>query len=194
MDTKNTIKFFNDLAPSWDNSKKQTNQEIDQLLKRLPIKLNDKVLDVGCGTGIITNNLFNISNKPVLGIDISSKMIDIAKQKHKNNQNISFLCMNFTEFKGSDYDFVVIFNAYPHFIDTNLLKQTLLSVLKPGGKFAILHDLSLEELTKIHEGISSSVSRNIERAKVEASFFEPEFRIIETKEDTHLYYILVEKK
>ncbi|MBT5911292.1 tetratricopeptide repeat protein [Rhodospirillaceae bacterium] len=41
----------------------------------------DKVIDLGCGTGLSGDKFFDISNK-MIGIDLSSKMIEKAKEKN----------------------------------------------------------------------------------------------------------------
>ncbi|MGC8940435.1 MAG: class I SAM-dependent methyltransferase [Candidatus Nanoarchaeia archaeon] len=45
----------------------------------LNIKPNEKILDVGCGTGIITKQIYN-KCKNVWGVDISEGMLSVAKE------------------------------------------------------------------------------------------------------------------
>ena len=53
----NNIKdFFNSLAPTWDKNEVNIKQ-INKLLLSLPIKKNDFILDLGCGTGKISSSL-----------------------------------------------------------------------------------------------------------------------------------------
>ena len=47
--------------------------------------LKGKILDAGCGTGLLTKNLFEIdSHLDIIGIDASQNMIDIYKQINQN--------------------------------------------------------------------------------------------------------------
>ncbi|XP_031355363.1 juvenile hormone acid O-methyltransferase-like isoform X2 [Photinus pyralis] len=63
-------------------------------LKDFNFKENCQVLDVGCGPGDITRHgllpLLPKSTKKLMGVDISSDMIDFAKQFHQDDDRISF--------------------------------------------------------------------------------------------------------
>jgi 2-polyprenyl-3-methyl-5-hydroxy-6-metoxy-1,4-benzoquinol methylase len=59
------------------------------IMRLIKDKLLDNVLDIGCGTGVLTKELSKIS-KHVVGIDPSKISIDIARKFCKENNNISF--------------------------------------------------------------------------------------------------------
>ncbi|MBN1975298.1 MAG: methyltransferase domain-containing protein [Sedimentisphaerales bacterium] len=90
------------IREEWDNiSKIRYNQIIDgkDISYRyviLPCVLDlakksnfSKVIDIGCGTGVLTSMLAKRSNK-VLAIDISPKSIEITKSHCKKQKNILF--------------------------------------------------------------------------------------------------------
>ena len=52
------------------------------------------VLDAGCGTGKFLN-ILEENSKKYIGIDISDKQLEKAKEKSKKN-NSSFICSNLT--------------------------------------------------------------------------------------------------
>ena len=58
---------------------------LEYILSRLEIK-NKKILDIGCGGGILSEELSKMGAK-VTGIDSSKKSINIAK-KHANEQDL----------------------------------------------------------------------------------------------------------
>jgi len=64
---------------------------IHSLLKKF--KSKNKILEIGCGTGIHANNLAKL-NYDILGIDLSAEMISIAKKKYLKKKNIKFLKKN----------------------------------------------------------------------------------------------------
>ena len=73
MDTR---EFFNNLASSW--SKYSTEEQIKKaktLLDILDIKEGTRVLDLACGTGVISNTLYNYSKRNVLvyGASLNSR-------------------------------------------------------------------------------------------------------------------------
>lgn len=70
---------------------KNTDYEVDFIIKELSLKTGDKILDMGCGTG---RHSVELAKKGMLmtGIDLSNDMLNIAKQKaKKNNLQINFI-------------------------------------------------------------------------------------------------------
>ncbi len=100
-----------------------------------------KILDFGCGYGILSNFLaLNQSDRDVLGMDLNRKRIDVAKRSIKGRKNISFRCIPFGGLKLSTFDAVVMTDVLHH-IDENEINSILRSVwqcLRPGGKLVIL--------------------------------------------------------
>jgi hypothetical protein len=76
-------KHFDQVAESYDKYKKNHQFYYNNLKTLLSsyIPTNSKVIEIGCGTGDLIDSL-----KPSYGygFDISAKMIDIAKTKHKH--------------------------------------------------------------------------------------------------------------
>ena len=97
--TKKTIKYYNDIANDYfrSNAAVVMKDKIDKFISLLP---GEKVLDVACGPGHDTDYLtkkgFNC-----LGIDLSEKMIEIAKQ----NSRGKFEVMDFFNLKFEDDTF-----------------------------------------------------------------------------------------
>lgn len=73
------------------------------------IKKSTKVLNIGCGSVAFNVDLARKS-KHVTSIDISDKMIEIAKKsiaKHKVKNNVKFLCMDIMDYTSKEnYDVV----------------------------------------------------------------------------------------
>ena len=82
--------FFNKLAADWDTICEHDPKKIECLLTMCGNLENKRILDVGCGTGILEGFLGKIPGVSVLGIDISERMIEIAVKKY-NSENIRFL-------------------------------------------------------------------------------------------------------
>ena len=89
----NSEKFWNRIAKNFDKYENKGELTYLKIIENMKKYLNksDIVLDFGCGTGLVTNELAaNVSM--IHGIDISSKMIEIARKKAtvRNIQNIEF--------------------------------------------------------------------------------------------------------
>lgn len=186
--------FFDSLAYSWDNLEEADENIKLYLLQKIDIKKGDKVIDIACGTGAITKYIYYFSQNNIDCIDISNNMINVAKNKYKDLNYANFKCEDFLELQSENtYDVAIIYNAYPHFIDVEAFASKLNGVLKKGGKFAILHSLTLDNLKKCHESLNDSLSREIKDLDFESSLFKKYFKIIACKEEENCFYIIGKK-
>lgn len=109
--------------------------EIQEFAAQLPEKA--KVLDLGCGSGYITNYLHN-QNLNAVGLDFSQEMINIAKEKYPT---IDFLLADFVSiqnyFDENSVDaLIAVYSLY--FVPKEQFESVLKSlskVLKNDGKF-----------------------------------------------------------
>jgi ubiquinone biosynthesis O-methyltransferase len=92
-----------------------------------------KILDVGCGNGIITMNLARWGFT-VLGIDVSEKAIQEAMAKNIF-PNATFLVKSADELTadGAQYDGIVCSEVLEHLNNPSQLLRTLHQALKPSG-------------------------------------------------------------
>jgi ubiquinone/menaquinone biosynthesis C-methylase UbiE len=115
------------------------------------------VLDVATGTGSLAIELGKTA-KSVVGIDLSDKMLAVAKRK-SSSDNITFQQMDASqmEFEDKSFDIVTIslgLHDMPLEVRTAVLNESK-RVLKPNGKLFILeHDLPKN---KIFSSISAKV-------------------------------------
>lgn len=186
--------FFDERASKWDEWADDDLERVRHLFGRISVKPGDRVLDCACGTGVVTGLLHEMSQKPVLGIDIAPKMIEIAKRKYEGHESIIFQTCDFLSLEEGEFDLVVIYNAYPHFLDPKALSEQLSERLCSKGRFAIVHSLGRERLAAHHKHMSSPLSRDLLPANEEAKYFEEGFRIIVADEGEDFYLIVGEKR
>ena len=114
---ENIKDFFDKKAKDWD---KTSVSDPVKIINKLNIK-NKDVLDVGCGTGILERYLYEA--KSLDCIDLSQKMIDIAKEKYPN---INYICTSIYNYcPNKKYDLIIMYNVYPHLIDKKKLVDKL---------------------------------------------------------------------
>lgn len=187
-----TKEFFDNLAPTWNH--KETNSQSDILefiSKNIPLKKGMKTLDVGCGTGIISNALNKLTNEKVTAIDLSTEMISIAKKTHSDN--IEFLSCNFYDFDRNGFDALVCFNAYPHFGKGCDFAKKASSILNQNGICAIIHNISREVISNHHKNLSLDFTRELLPVEEEVKAFEKYFNTIKLV-DNNNYIMILQKK
>ncbi len=186
--------FFDSLAPNWDAQQNKTKEQILPLLRKVGIKERDRVLDLACGTGTITRYLHELSRAPVVGVDISEGMIDIAKKKYENAPWAEFVCGDFLTLSfEKKFDVIVLYNAYPHFMNPHSLSEAFSKSLNPGGVFAIVHSLGRKALDEHHSNVPCAISRSLLAPIEEAKSFTDHFDIKEACEGENFYFILGKK-
>lgn len=129
--------------------------------------ISPEILDLGAGTGLFSEFVLQkYPNAKITLVDLSRKMLDVAKKRFSSNKNIDIIQQDFTTFKGEKlYDAVISSLAIHHLEDKVKaeLYNTIFSLLKPEGIF-----LNAEQVA----GESDYFSRLYDkkwREKVEAS-------------------------
>lgn len=113
--------------------------------ERVPMPLSGKkVLDVGCGGGILTEAIARLGAK-VTGVDASKELIELARdhssvdQKLANNRP-SYECTTIEEHSNlftEHYDAVVASEIIEHVDNKEIFIQACVKAVKPGGKIFI---------------------------------------------------------
>jgi ubiquinone/menaquinone biosynthesis C-methylase UbiE len=101
----------------------------------------DIVLDVGCGTGEFERLLLaEYSSLQIVGVDISEKMLAIAKQKCSIYPQVSFELASASAlpFNSDSFDVIVSASSFHYFDDPLAALTEIKRVLKPDGKVVIL--------------------------------------------------------
>lgn len=94
-----------------------------------------KVLDVGCGTGLITNLFATRYVSKFIGLDFSLG-VDIANQFAKTNHidNVEFVKEDFYSFDPLEkFDIVIAQSFLTHAADPVSALQKLMTAVRPGG-------------------------------------------------------------
>ena len=118
-------------ASLYDNSHNFVSKYGESLLSILNPKEGETILDLGCGTGDLTEKIA-LSGATVIGIDESAEMISTAQKKFPN---IDFRQLNAIDFE-LDQQFDAIFsNAVLHWIlDKEKVINQIFRHLKTGGR------------------------------------------------------------
>ena len=181
--------FFDSLAERWDNMGQDPLPHVRSLLGRVSFRPGSKILDLGCGTGVISGLLHDEYGGDVLGLDVSPKMIEVARRKYDGKEGVTFEVGDFLDpsFTGR-FDYIVCYNAYPHFVDVDAFVERISDCLADGGEFVVFHTLGRERLKAHHSGIGPKISRELDPVDVEAERFARLFTVLEYDEgDNHIF-------
>jgi len=100
-----------------------------------------RILDFGCGYGMLTNLLaLRSPSRSVFGIDLNKKRIHVAQRSASNRNNITFHCGDIEGLEMAQFDAVVMTDVLHHIDDANveILLEKINSCLRSEGILAIL--------------------------------------------------------
>ena len=95
-----------------------------------------KVLDLGCGTGRGIKQLYGLNAGEVYGVDVSEKMLEIAKKKFKT-ANLVLADSEKLPFEYESFDVVTGLFLIVHIGDLRKTFDEAYRVLKKGGVFIL---------------------------------------------------------
>jgi len=141
---KRTIKIWNEIAPRYHKHWASTNngpfQSTNELVILAEIKKGDQVLDIACGTGVVTRKISSIvgKNGNVVSFDISNKALKIAKKYNSSKKNIEFILADAeTIFLKNQFDVITCQYALFFFPNSQKALYNAKLVLKKHGTLAI---------------------------------------------------------
>jgi len=117
---------------------------IERLFSQVDLSKVKKVLEVGCGIGVLSSYLAEKYEWGVTGIDLDPEQIDRAKNDHRENNYLKFLEADVTKlpFGDNEFDLVLSVDALHHIPNRNKAFGEINYVLKSNG-FYVLVDIAL---------------------------------------------------
>jgi len=161
---KKTIDAYNKNAQSWKKNMRGGNSisifhtylEKPAMYENLPELKNKNVLCIGCGSGEEVNYLSSLGVKKIVGIDISERLIEIAKESYSS---LDFCAMDVEvlSFPKDSFDFVYSSLTMHYLKSWDRALKSVNKVLKKGGifLFSITHPFFSASLKYEDEKIKS---------------------------------------
>ncbi|GAB4363397.1 MAG: methyltransferase domain-containing protein [Calditrichia bacterium] len=193
--------FFNDQAKEWDREETPEKLEaLDRIFSRLRLPLDGKILDVGCGTGILVPILKKMSHGRASIIEL-----DHARQMVLQNRNRWIARKRKVVWINADahqlplskesVNAIICFAVYPHFQNKELALREFHRILKHNGFLLILHLMSSERLNVFHRKAGEEVrgDRLEPVEKLAEKVARLGFSLCQTREQDDLYLLLGKK-
>jgi trans-aconitate 2-methyltransferase len=110
-----------------------------EILEKRKFKVNEVVLDAGCGTGRVTKIIANnVKRGKVYAVDVDDNMITNAKKNLKDFSNIVFIKSDLSVVKLPEKMDLIFSNAVIHWVlNHKKLFTNFSALLKPGGELLI---------------------------------------------------------
>lgn len=136
--------FWEKMAPRYDAQSARymdTAYPLTIAAAKRAISPDDTVIDIGCGTGIVTLAIAS-STAHIVGVDIAAAMIDVAKQKAEDQgiTNVAFHIGDTTDQPSLGFDVVLLCNLLHYVTDPAAQLQEAYRLLKPGGTLISVTD------------------------------------------------------
>jgi trans-aconitate 2-methyltransferase len=105
-----------------------------KLIEELHLRGDERVIDLGCGDGVLTHLIAQrVDHGSVLGVDSSPSMIATAKKLERNN--LKFVLMDIQDLNFRDEFDVFFSNSALHWVrDHDRLLDNVLNGLRDGGR------------------------------------------------------------
>ncbi|MCX5769004.1 MAG: class I SAM-dependent methyltransferase [Candidatus Hydrogenedentes bacterium] len=153
--------FFDERAAGWDSGvPADVIERAREIIEGLGIVPGSRVLDVGCGTGVLVPMLRELMQGRgfVAAADVSMNMLREGRKKYGRafagwvEADAGRLPL-----RGGTFDWVLCYSVFPHFEDQGAAVLELAGALRRGGRLAIFHSKSREDINAFHRAAGGEV-------------------------------------
>jgi ubiquinone/menaquinone biosynthesis C-methylase UbiE len=165
MSTATKRRHFNELAPRWDQLPGPSDAlpKVAEFVARASQTRAKRILDVGCGTGILVPYLLRACPQArcVVELDFAEEMLreNARKLAHRH---VARLCADAQAlpFRDECFDLVLCFAVLPHLVDLEAALRELSRVLRRSGGFAVGHLMGSAELNALHHSLGEPLAHD----------------------------------
>jgi cyclopropane fatty-acyl-phospholipid synthase-like methyltransferase len=126
---------------------------LKHLIQVTGIKAGSRVLDMGCGNGMICEYIADISGASVTGIDFIAEAIRQAEQRARSEAyKLRFQVMDLArmDFPPASFDVLLAIDTL-YFTDLKSTLTQMIKILAPGGCMGIFYDQSWQPWTPLED-------------------------------------------
>lgn len=132
--------------------KERADRRADFFVKLGNYNSDSHILEIGCGTSLFTEKVFNVTQSNITAIDISDDLLQRAKQKLPN---VTFLQEDAMNMSFADNTFDSVWgSSVLHHLDIEQALKEIYRVLKPGGPIVFAEPNMLNPQIFIQKNVS----------------------------------------
>jgi len=138
----------------------------NDIIKKLNLKKNDKLLDIGCGCGTMVDRLVRYCKKKKINITLCdiNAVLKISKKKYSNNKNIKFLVGEFQKKKFKQkFDKILCYSVIQYSNNPRNFFEKILRILNHDGK-ALIGDIP--NINKKYRFLKSEFGKKFEEKRL----------------------------
>lgn len=128
------------------------------------MKPDDKIVDIGCGTGNLTSVILEFLSEEgaIFAIDNSERMLLKAKGK-LHNKPVRWLHCSAEQMDIPDNwaDHIFCYSVWPHFSSPERVTREAVRILKRGGRLYIWHTISRNCVNEVHKNASEPIRSDL---------------------------------
>jgi SAM-dependent methyltransferase len=157
--------YFNELAPRWDDlpAPPDAPEKVARFAALAVPPDARRILDVGCGTGILVNHLRRSASgfDTLVEFDVAERMLALNRSRAEDPR-IAHVCGDalHVPFGRGAFDAVLCFNALPHFDPLEPALRSMVECLRPGGVLAVGHLMGSGVLNAFHASLGGAVAHD----------------------------------
>ena len=162
------IEYFNKLGPNWDEevgNDDDRKSRIEKTFERISINEGDRVLDVGCGNGIVIPFIAKKTgpNGKITAIDAAPEMVNTAAKKFASLENATFMpgILEEVNLEDNSFDVIVAFAVFPHIENRQKALGRMKKLLSENGRLYIFQLSDSKSLNDFHSKLEGPVSRDV---------------------------------
>lgn len=126
------------LTYDMDRNDSHAREQYSIILQKMENFRFANVLDVGCGTGEILKRIHRrYPEVSLTGVDISEKMLEVAKVKIGNKATLLWADAEMLPFSDATFDLIVCSDSFHHYPNPQKVLAEFRRVLKGGGNLLI---------------------------------------------------------
>ncbi len=193
-------RYFDARAETWNEHAdiESLTRVIDSGIRSFGVTDAEVVMDLGCGTGTLTQALLRhlSANGRVVAVDFAPRMIARAKRTIPDPR-VTWLCNDVRQISApaQAVDRIIAFSAWPHFERPDSVISEIRRLLRVKGIFHIWHKESRHKVNAVHARCGCPVERDVlpPARDIARSLAARGFAVLDVIDDDERYLITAAK-